>query len=102
MIFSFVNQKGGVGKTTLSVNLAARLPDPGFKVLLIDADKRGSASRWVGLRPEEPTGAFEVITMAGRNVANEAISLPANYGHTIIDGPPHAEQISRSCIIASD
>jgi chromosome partitioning protein len=99
MIISFVNQKGGVGKTTLSVNVAAALTCQGRKILLIDADKQGSASTWASLR-QEP--GFTVASLARQNMAKDAMAMAANYDHTIIDGPPHAEEIARSCIIASD
>ncbi len=99
MIISFLNQKGGVGKTTLSVNIAAYLAKSGHRVLLIDADKQGSASTWASIREDAP---FQVVSMARANMARDALKLAADYTHTIIDGPPHAEEIARSCIVASD
>jgi chromosome partitioning protein len=99
MIISFLNQKGGVGKTTLSINVAASLAREGHRVLLIDADKQGSASTWASLRQEAP---FQVVSLTRANMARDALKLASDYTHTVIDGPPHAEEVARSCIVASD
>lgn len=99
LIFSFINQKGGVGKSTLSINVAACLTLFGQKVLLIDADKQATASTWASLRSDAP---FQVVGMARENMARDAIKLAQDFDFTIIDGPPQAEAISRSCIAASD
>ncbi len=102
MIISFLNQKGGVGKTTLSINVADRLAAMGNRVLLIDADKQGSATSWARVRGEDNPASFRVIGMARDNMAGDAMELASGFAHTVIDGPPHAEVVSRSCIIASD
>jgi chromosome partitioning protein len=99
LVISFLNQKGGVGKSTLAINVAACFAMLGQKVLLIDADKQGTSSTWASLREETP---FQVVSMARENMARDALKLAAEYDFTIIDGPPQAETISRSCIVASD
>jgi chromosome partitioning protein len=99
LVISFLNQKGGVGKSTLSINVAACLSLFKQNVLLIDADKQGTTSTWASLRNE--TG-FQVVSMSRENMALDALKLASNFDLTIIDGPPQAEAISRSCIVASD
>ena len=100
MIVGVLNQKGGVGKTTLSVILAACLARTGARVLLIDADPQGSSLDWAAARQGEPL--FSVVGFPRATIHKEIAQLGLGYDHIIIDGPPRVTDLARSAIMASD
>lgn len=103
MIISFLNQKGGVGKTTLSSNVAYALALRGFKVLLVDTDPQHSATDWVAVRGEKEL-PFTVVGMANTSIRQQLPKMQEHdgYDYIIIDGAPRMTDLSRAAIIVSD
>ncbi len=100
-VFSVANQKGGTGKTTLSMNLAVGLSRRG-RTLIIDADPQGSAGQWAGLSTDERPFPVSVISVAG-NLAREIARMRQDYQYLVIDCPPTLETgVAQSAMTISD
>ena len=99
-IISFLNQKGGVGKTTLAITVAEALTRRKRRVLLVDADPQGSALDWAAARQGEPR--FPVVGLPRPSIHKELAAISQGYAWTVIDGPPRVYEVARSAIMASD
>lgn len=103
MIIAFLNQKGGVGKTTLAVHLAGELARGGRRVLVVDADPQGSALDWAQMRSQRGLPrCFGVVGLARETLHQELPVAARGVDHVIVDGPPRVTALARSALIAAD
>lgn len=103
MIVAVLNQKGGVGKTTLALHLAGEWARHGRRITLIDADPQGSALDWSQQRGREGLPrAFGVIGLARDTIHREAPELARDADHVVIDGAPRVASLMRSALLAAD
>jgi cellulose biosynthesis protein BcsQ len=103
MIVALLNQKGGVGKTTLALHLAGEWSREGKRVTVIDAGAQGSALDWSAQRAKEGVPRlFGVLGLARDTLHREAPELARDADHVIIDGPPRVAGLLRSALLAAD
>jgi chromosome partitioning protein len=77
-VYAIANQKGGVGKTTTAVNLAACVAEAGYDALLVDIDPQCNATLGLGIRKDLPETVYDVLS---GDVALEAVVVPTSVPH---------------------
>lgn len=101
MIITVSNQKGGVGKTTIAVNLAACFADCDHDVLVVDADPQASALAWKVQRPDT-LPPVQAIGLPSDNLHKEVPDLAGRYDIVIIDADGQITQSARAAVVAAD
>jgi chromosome partitioning protein len=98
MIVALTNSKGGVGKSTLAVHLAAWWFELGLPVALVDADAQGSSSTWM----QEALPAVKVYRLQTPDDVLERVPVIAKqFENVVIDGPAGLSEVTRAVLLVA-
>lgn len=102
MIVSVTSLKGGVGKSTISQNLAVCFTHMGYKVAIIDTDTNASSVHWSGIREEEMP-SITVMGLTDNNALRKNIrEIEDNYDIVVIDGTPSMSKLVSTIMVLGD
>ena len=85
MIVLIGSQKGGCGKSTITVNFCAKFAVNGIRVVLVDADRQGTSSNWASDRLEDLVSSRVDCIQRHGNISDTLVELKAGYEHVIVD-----------------
>ena len=97
---AIISQKGGAGKTTLAIHLAAAGQEAGQVSLIIDTDPQATASQWASWRQDAPPEVID--SPPPRLAAKVAQAREQGARLIVIDTPPHADSAARAAVEAAD
>lgn len=102
-VIALCGQKGGTGKTTTAIAVAAELYARGQRVLIVDADPQGSARTWADVAAEAGIPAPVVVAMGAKmHAPGQLDDLARGYDMTIVDCPPSNGDIQRSALMVAE
>lgn len=103
MIVALTGQKGGVGKSTIAINLAAEAHGRGMRVLLVDADPQATARTWGAVASEHGHPIPTLVAMgAEMHRADQLLQLSKGYDLVVIDCPARVDAVQRSALLVAD
>ncbi len=102
MILSITSLKGGVGKSTISQNLAVCFAHAGYKVCIFDVDTNQSAIHWSGIRPDESPPIPVFGQPDGIELSKNVKLISRDYEVVIIDGTPSLNKVTSKIILLAD
>jgi len=102
MKIAISNLKGGVGKTTISQNLAVCFAHMGFKVCIVDTDANQNSLAWSGVRSDDLPSITVVGATDTKALGKTVDNLHRDYEVVIIDGTPSLSEMTTRIIVASD
>lgn len=102
MKIAITNLKGGVGKTTITQNLAVCLAHMGYRVCVVDTDTNQNTLAWYGVRSEELPNLNVVGSTDPKALIKTVGNLHNDYDIILIDGTPSLGEMTTRVILASD
>src|SRR3546814_7800443 len=93
---AIISQKGGAGKTTLALHLAAAAEDSGHTALVIDVDPQATASQWAAWRQDAPPVVIDSAPPRLAAKIEQATGQGAAF--IVIDTPPHADSAASAAV----
>ncbi len=102
MIITIASLKGGVGKSTITQNMAVCFAHMGYKVAIVDADTNQSCVKWSANRPEDAPVIFTAGYSDGRELSANIRPLNQNYDIVLIDGTPSLSKMTSKILLVAD
>lgn len=101
LTIAVTNLKGGAGKSTLSVNLAACLHHAGHQVLIVDSDSQGTCRNWASRAADDGHEGPPVVGMDSKALRRDLPTISKGYDVVIIDTPPRMGIEARAAMLAA-
>lgn len=102
LTIAVANLKGGVGKSTVTINLATCLHRAGHKVLIIDADSQGTCQSWAAVAAERKHDGPPVVGLSGPALRQHLPVVGASFDVVLIDTPPRIGLEAKTAMLAAD
>jgi len=101
LVIGVASLKGGAGKSTIAVNLAAYLHSSGHKTLLVDGDSQGTCRGWATIAAAGDRDTPPVVSM-GAEMRRDLAKVSSGFDAVVVDSPPRLSAEQRAAMLVSD